>query len=180
MTPTARLLPPLPPLSVDQLTENALPDAWKDGQTTAYALSVGISAKMGHPVPWSVLRRAIDTALKSSWIELAPGSDSWPSEMMGAAKVLLRVPKGRDFAERERTEERSYPKGVRYADAAIEPNALQDLMDVLPAILKTAAGVPLAFRLQITLGDGREISPATVEEINKLLEEVGPELRLKG
>ena len=50
LTPAALLRAPLPPLSVDGFTQEALPDAWKDGQTTALALSLGLSTQIGQPV----------------------------------------------------------------------------------------------------------------------------------
>ena len=57
------------PLSVDGFTQEALPEAWKDGQTTALALSLGLSAQTGQPVPWTVLRDGIDGALKRAGLK---------------------------------------------------------------------------------------------------------------
>jgi hypothetical protein len=71
------------------------------------------------------------------------------------------------------------PKGVYTSSAPLEPSALQDLVDVLPEVVKAAAGVPLQFQLSVTLGDGQEVGTETVETINKLLEEVSGDLRLK-
>jgi hypothetical protein len=71
------------------------------------------------------------------------------------------------------------PKGVYTSAAALEPSALQDLVDVLPDVIKAAAGVPLQFQLSVTLGDGQVVGSETVESINKLLEEVSADLRLK-
>ena len=56
---------------------------------------------------------------------------------------------------------------------------MQDLIEVLPDIIKAAAGVPLQFKLSVTLGDGQELDSATVESINTLLERVSSSLRLK-
>jgi hypothetical protein len=52
------------------------------------------------------------------------------------------------------------------------------LVEVLPDLLKIAAGVPLQFRLSITLGDSQEVAVATVDTVNRLLGEVNTELRL--
>jgi hypothetical protein len=49
---------------------------------------------------------------------------------------------------------------TRPATATLEPSALQDLVEVLPDLLKIAAGVPLQLRLAVTLGDGQEIGPS--------------------
>ena len=50
---------------------------------------------------------------------------------------------------------------------------------MLPDVVKAAAGVPLQFQLHISLGDGQEVRSETIESINKLLEEVSSDLRLK-
>src|SRR5829696_318016 len=69
------------------------------------------------------------------------------------------------------------PKGVYTSSAALEPSALQDLVDVLPDVAKAAAGVPLQLQLCVTLGDGQEVGSETVESISKLLEDVNSDLR---
>jgi hypothetical protein len=59
------------------------------------------------------------------------------------------------------------------------PPALQDLVDALPDVLKAAAGIPITFRLKISIADGPNLGPAAIDAINKLLEGVSPDLRLK-
>ena len=55
-----------------------------------------------------------------------------------------------------------------------------DLVDALPEIVKAAAGVPLEFRLDVTVGDsGKDVDSDTVESVEKLLREVSPDLRLR-
>jgi hypothetical protein len=180
LTVAAQLRAPMPPLLVHRLMQDAVPDAWKDGQTTALALSVALSAETGHPIPWTVLRRAIDDAIKARWLELASGSGTWPCDVAGASAVMLKQPAAPGgMAEPPQGGYVPKPKGVFTSSAALEPSALQDLVDVLPDVVKAAAGVPLRFQLSVTLGDGREISTETVESINKLLEEVSSDLCLK-
>ncbi len=180
LTASARLLAPMPPLPVDQLMQDSLPGAWKDGQTTALALSVSLSTKTGNPIPWTVLRRAIDDAIKSRWIELAPGSGPWPCEMMGASAVTLKQPVTQGgMGEPPPGAFVPKPKGVYSSSAVLEPSALQDLVDVLPDVIKAAAGVPLQFQLHISLGDGQKVGSEMINSINKLLEEVSSDLRLK-
>jgi hypothetical protein len=172
LTAMARLYTPMPPLPVDRLMQDAMPDAWQDGQTSALALSVGLSAQSGHPIPWTVLRRAIDDAIASRWLELAPGSGPWPCDMTGAAMVVLRQPAAvREPLPGEYTPR---PKGIYACSAALEPSALQDLIDVLPEVIKTAAGIPLRFHLSVTLGDGQDVRSEIVASINELLEQVIP------
>ena len=179
LTPSAQLLVPLPPVSVDQLMPDAVPDAWKEGQATAYALSVALSAKVGRPLPWTVARRAIDDALKARWIEMASESLAWPCDMAGAAKASLRVPKARGFEEPKPGEQTPHPKGARYAEATLEPPVLHDLVDVLPDVLKAAAGIPLSFHVRISIADNPNLTPTTIDTISRLLEEVSSDLRLK-
>ena len=53
-------------------------------------------------------------------------------------------------------------------------------MDGLPEIVKAAAGVPLEFRLDVTLGNsGKEVASDVLESVDKLLGEVSPDLRLR-
>jgi hypothetical protein len=92
LTPSAQLRAPMTPLQVDQLMQDSIPEAWKDGQTTALALSVALSAKTGQPVPWTVLRRAIDDSIKARWIELATNSGPWPCEMAASSTWPTRPP----------------------------------------------------------------------------------------
>lgn len=180
LTASAQLRTPMPPLMVDQLTQNTVPEAWKDGQTNALALSAALSTKIGRPIPWSVLRNAIDDAIKARWIELDPSSSAWPCEMAAASTVTLRQPStAGGMEEPVKGGYIAKPKGVYTSTAALQPAALQDLVDVLPDVVKAAAGVPLQFQLQVTLGDGEEIASGKVEEINKLLESVSPDLRVR-
>jgi hypothetical protein len=92
LTAAAQLQAPMPPLAVHQLMQDALPEAWKEGQTTALALSVALSGQVGRPVPWSVMRQAIEDAIKSRWLETAPGSGAWPCDVAGASAVILKQP----------------------------------------------------------------------------------------
>jgi hypothetical protein len=178
LTATARLFRPMSPLPIDRLVQDAVPDAWKQETTTALALSIGLSSQIGQPVPWTVLRRAIDDAIRSRWLELAPSSSGWPCDMASAATLILKRPAG-GMEEREPGEYKPKPRGVYESSAVIEPSSLQDLVDVLPEIIKAAAGVPLQFRMSISLGDGQELAPETVEQVNGLLGDVNPDLRVR-
>ena len=173
LTATAALRAPMAPLPGQRLLADAVPDAWKSGETTALALSVALAGQENCPVPWTVMRRAIDDAIASRWLEIAPGSGTWPCDVSGAAAVTLRPPTG--FEPKSVSE-----TGAAYtSSAALEPASLQDLVDALPEIVKTAAGVPLEFRLEVTLGNGKDVASDTVESVSELLQEVNPDLRLK-
>jgi hypothetical protein len=109
---------------------------------------------------------------------MAPESVAWPCDMAAAPKALLRVPKA-GVSDPKPSEQPSYPKGARYAEAALEPLALQDLVDALPDVLKAAAGIPLTFRVHISIAETPNLGAATIDAINKLLEGDSPDLRLK-
>jgi hypothetical protein len=176
LTAGAQLRAPMSPIAIHQLMNDALPDAWKDGQTTALALSVALSAQHGRPVPWSIMRQAIDDAIKSRWLETAPGSGAWPCDVAGASAVMLKQPAA--VTEPPPGPYTPRPQGIYYASAALDASAFQDLVEVLPDLLKIAAGIPLQFHLSVTLGDGQEVSPETVGSVNQLLEQVSTDLRL--
>jgi hypothetical protein len=177
LTASAQLRAPMAPLMVDQLTQNNVPEAWKNGQTTALAVSAALSTKIGRPIPWSVLWNAIDDAVKARWIELT--SIAWPCEMAAASTVTMRQPSAAGMEEPVKGGYVSKPTGVYTATADLQPAALQDLVDILPDVVKAAAGILLQFQLQVTLGTGEEISAGKLEEINKLLESVNSELRMR-
>ena len=177
LTPGAQLRSPMLPIPVDRLSQNALPDAWKDGGTTALALSIALAAQNSNlSVPWSILRQAIDAAIAARWLELAPGSARWPCDIAGAAAVTLTQPAPGGAGEPLPGE--PPPAGVFRATATLEASAFQDLVEVLPDLIKIAAGVPLKFSLSVTLGDGQDVPLAAVNSVNRLLGEVSAELRL--
>ena len=174
LTPAATLRAPMEPLPVDRLMPDALPDAWKASETTVLALSLALAAQEGHPIPWTILHRAVDDLIASRWLETAPGSGQWPCELAGAATVTLRVPA--KFEPISVSEQ----KATYGASATLDPASLQDLVDVLPGIVKAAAGVPLEFRLDVKLGEsGKDVEAETVESVNALLKGVSPDLHLK-
>ena len=137
LTATATLRAPMAPLPVQRLLPDAIADAWVSGEANVLALAAALAVQEGHPVPWSVLRRAIDDAMTARWLEAVPGSGTWPCEVTAAATVKLRTP----------TTERvdvAIPAEAYKASAPLEPDALQDLVDALDEIVKASAGVRLA------------------------------------
>ena len=178
LTPAATLRAPLEPLPLQRLLKDAVPDAWKADEATVLALSVALANQEGNPVPWAVLRRAVDDAVASRWLETTPESGAWPCEVAAAGTVSLRPPAG--FDPTSVTPAVSTTTAGYGSSAVLDPAALQDLVDVLPEIVKAAAGLPLEFRLDVKLGAGvKEVESSTVESIDKLLHDVSPDLGLK-
>ena len=178
LTPAATLRAPLAPLPVQRLLKNAVPDAWNAGETTVLALSAALANQEERPVPWAVLRRAVDDAVAARWLEPSPGGGPWPCDAAGAGAVSLRPPAG--FDPTSVTPTVSTTTAGYGSSAVLDPAALQDLVDALPDIVKAAAGLPLQFRLDVTLGSGvKEVGSDTLETLDKLLREVDPDLGLK-
>ena len=125
------------------------------------------------------MRAAIDAAVESRWLEPAPDSGPWPCDAAGAAAVTLQPPAApgvpADLPANDRAMETT---GVYASSVALDPSHLQDLVEVLPDVVKAAAGVRLQFRLSVTVGDGGKVDADTVEALNALLREVAPDLRL--
>ncbi len=161
----AVLLPPPEGLTPHELVEEALPGAWRDGDTSGWALSQALSQARGEQVPWGLLREGIANAVVSRWLEVAEGSTSAGSE--NAAALKLR-----------RTTDAQTPEpspDVRVGAALLEANELQDLADRLPDLLSASAGCGLKFRVRVELG---EDAPAEARsELNELLREVSDDLK---
>jgi hypothetical protein len=65
LTDDAHLQTPAPAISPTDLLSAALPEAWSGDTTTALSLSVILSKRAGKTLPWTTIREAIDTALRS-------------------------------------------------------------------------------------------------------------------
>ena len=179
LTEAAELRAPLSPLSLDQLTEDAVPEAWTDGQTNALAVSAALAVKLGHQLPWSVFRRALDDAFASRWLERTPDSGPWPCDAVGAAAVTLIAPKRESVLKEDGEGIEGGAPGALIGSADLDPHELQDLVEVLPDVVAKAAGVSLKFYLRITLGDGADVPTEVRSSLNELLEGVNADLRLK-
>ena len=181
LTPAATLRAPLDPLPVQRLMPDAATDAWQDGEANVLALSVALAAQEGRSIPWTVLRRAVEDAIASRWLETTPASGAWPCDVGAAGAVSLRPPAGFDPTSVTSVT----PTGVKTAagygsSAVLDPTALQDLVDALPEIVKAAAGLPLEFRLDVTLGASvKDVETSTLASIDELLRGVSPDLGLK-
>lgn len=87
-----RLLPPPPAVRGADLAPGSLAEAWSGGETTAAKLWDALSERRGHRVPWVLVQAAITEALASRLVELATGSDPWPTAAEAAASIRLRTP----------------------------------------------------------------------------------------
>ena len=170
----AMLHPPPERFEVHELMVEAIPDAWKDGETNALAVATALSARRGMNLPWFTVQSAIEDGIRARWIELGDGGGAWPCDLAGARHVILRVPKG-DGNVKPPTPK---PQGLLTAEAVLEVNGIQDLADQVPNIAKAAVGHDLRFNVRVEFGGEIAPAPEAVEEINELLSQVSDELKL--
>ena len=175
LTASASLRRPLSDLPVDRFGPEALPGVWKDGRANLVAVMAALEAAEGHPLPWEVLRRGVENAVRAGWLALAPESGPWPCEVSAAQSVVLSAPS-------VRPEEPTSPG--RAAESlgpfATSADALQDLTEALPALVRAAAGTDLEFQVGLKLGkDGKPAPPETVEAVTKVLSGLHPDFAEK-
>ena len=174
--PTAVLRPPPEPIAVTELMAEEIPDAWNDGQTTAYAIVTALSAKREVTLPWSTVRKTIGDAIRTQWLELAAGSAPLDSDLSGAQGVLLQTPAAKPGGFRDNGGD--YQEGSLVAEATLEGHGIQDLAELVPKILEAAVGDPIEFKVRIQLGGEEEPDSAKVDKINELLSDVSEDLKL--
>jgi hypothetical protein len=170
--PSATLHSPPGYVTVQALTAESIPDAWKDGKTNALAIITALSAQRGKTLPWSTVQSAIDSGIRARWIELSPDSSPWPCDLAGAQHVVIQAPKPRQIAEGQKR------LGTLTAEAILEAHGIQDLADQIPGITGAAVGNDLKFSIRIEFGGDDVPDPAVVEAINSLLSAVSEDLKL--
>lgn len=182
LTEMAMLRPPPAAINVLELLPAALADAWNDSRTTGLAIAEALSRKTGQPLPWKIVRDAINGALRAHYLEVEGG---WPCEF-SAAQVALREKKAvPPKPGRPGTGETVSPPPqalFKIAEAELQIHELQDLAEVAPELLNLAASqTPLRFFVQIRLGDGQTAPlPELVEKIDTVLAQVREDWRMTG
>ncbi|MDE0183895.1 MAG: DUF499 domain-containing protein [Candidatus Poribacteria bacterium] len=171
----ATLRPPPAPIPVNELMEEATPQAWEDGKTTALALVTALSQKRGATLPWQTVRSAIDDAIRAKWLALRNDSAYWPCDLTGAQHVVLQVPQTRDPIPPIPPK----PAGLLVATADLEAHGIQDLADQIPDITDAAIGEDLKFNIRVEFGGETPPDPEAVEKINALLAEVSEDMKLE-
>ena len=170
LTANAHLQAPPAPIAPQELVAAAIPEAWKDNKANVSVVSDVISRQVGKPLPWIVVKSAIDAGIQARWFELSTDSGPWPCEFAGAQNVVIQAP--------EKAPPPPPPIGVVTAEAALEASGIQDLADHVDEIVMAAIGNNLRFSVRIELG-GQNAPPANVVgEINALLAKVSDDLQL--
>lgn len=163
------------------LPEN-LPDAWKDGASTALYIATALSMKAGKTLPWKTVRDAIGGALQARFLSMAEASGPWPCEYPAAQQVRLAITTAQVGPGGPVSVKKAIPANVLVASAELEPGEIMELGDVVPKLLEVRAksGVPVKFHLQIEVGDGKKTPPEDVaKQINTLLQNAKDGLSLK-
>lgn len=158
----AVLRTPPEPVAVQDMTEEAVPSAWKDGKTNGVALERALSHKLGEPLPWGLVREYIRAAIDSQWLETIEGRET--DNYVDAGQWQLGRPRV------EAGQGRPAEKLV-----ALNSDQLQDLVGQLPGLLDASAGCGLSFTVGVSL---RADTPAAVRtKVDGILEEVAPTLK---
>ena len=168
---SAQIQAPPAAIAPQQLVAAAIPDAWQDDQANVSVVSDALSGQFGKPLPWLILREAVDAGLQGRWFELSPDSGPWPCDLSGARNVVIKIPSKGPLPPP--------PGGVLTAEATLEANEIQDLADQVHAIILVAVGNNIKFNVRIELG-GEKAPPAdVVSSINALLAEVSNGLQFR-
>jgi len=165
------LRPPPPVIAPAETMPESLPQAWKDGATTALSLATALSQKAGRTLPWKTVRDAVEAALRARFVKQSSGPE-WPCSFEGARLVELQVG---DESGRTKEKEEEPQRNLAVARAELEPSELQDLADHMSELLqlRARANVPIRFHLRIELGDGNvKVAKATIAEFNELLRKI--------
>lgn len=182
LSPAATLRVPPTPISAASILPENLPGAWQNGATTAMAIATTLSQQAGRTLPWKTVRDVITGALSARFIALAEDSAAWPCDLAAANAVKLKVitaDAGGTAGGGTGGVIAGGPKpGVRVAAADFEPSQIQDLSDLIPALLeiKAKAKIGMKFHVRLEIGDG-STPPGedVVNDINTLLKELGDE-----
>ena len=152
-------------IEVREFLPEALPDAWKNGETNAAAIVRALSHAKGEAVPWGIVRDSLKAAVTSRWLETAGADTGVRDRYDSAGAWRLKLP------------DRQIDPPPRKAAAAVELDGtqIQDLAERVPDLLSASAGHGLSFHLRVSV-DGN--APASARaEVDRLLGEVSPRLK---
>jgi hypothetical protein len=170
LTDSAELLAPPAPLSLLALLPEQLPEAWRGGSLDGWSLAAALSQRAGRTLPWKTISAALESAFRSGLLDRTPDSGSWPCDYAGARSLKLTVAK-------EAPQPRQ-PLAPIAESTLLRADQLQDLVDILPNLLKAAAGYDLRFKVGVEISGKRPPDEAAKRALNTILEGVDPGLKI--
>jgi hypothetical protein len=186
LTPKASLRQPPPMIAAAEILPENLSDAWLEGQASALSIATALSQKFGQTMPWKTVKDVITASINARFTELDGTSGNWPCDYPAAQSIKIKVATAAagGFRDTARGSFGGAPGNSKclLAQTELEPSEIQDLGDIMPQLLeiKAKANVPIKFRVEIELGDGKESPPDDVAmQINKLLGELKDAFRLE-
>jgi len=174
LTTDARLLTPPLPIPPTDLRPEPLPGGWNGDTATGSTLFDALSQKVGKPLPWPLVKTALNAAFRTRMLERTVDSGPWPCDAAGAASVRVRLP-----GTVPPPPPPPPPPGVLRAEADLQTSQLQDLADQMGELKKLVVGYDLKLHLRIELGGARTPPADLVARINAVLEEVAKGLRFE-
>jgi hypothetical protein len=181
LTDDARLQERPQPVSAKDLLPPNLPEAWGSEITTARTILDALSTKAGNPLPWAIVRQAIEGAFAAHYLERTLDSGPWPCDLGGAPAVLVRLPVATLPPQPPTPAPTPTPpkSGNLTAAASLRAHQVQELAEQMPALTKAAVGLDISFYLGIEIGNSPALSEEVIEKINQVLQQVSEELKLR-
>ena len=153
---SAELRPPPQSIPPQELTPEALPGAWDNGETNGAAIVRALSQERGMAMPWGLVRDALTEAVRGRWIETVGGGGA-VADFDQAGGWLLRLP--------------TQPPPVReppIGSVELDAVQMQTLAESIPKLLDVTAGYNLRFRIGVALSeDAPESMQRQVAEVLK-------------
>jgi hypothetical protein len=188
LTPASTLCVPPAAIGVPEILPANLAGAWSDDQTNALAIAAALSQKAGKTLPWKTVKYVIDNSLQARFTQLAEESAPWPCDLPAAQTVKIKVAPtgtgggtGGGGTGGGGTGGGGTQPQVRMAAGDFEPSQIQDLGDLIPALLdiKAKSKVAMKFHVRLELGDGKtKPSDAVVQEVNGVLKDLDDRFRI--
>lgn len=187
LTPASMLCVPPAVINVAEILPANLSTAWSGEKTNALAIATALSQKAGKTLPWKAVKYVIDSSLHANFLQLAEESAPWPCDLPAAQTVKIKVaPPGPGGGTGGGTGGTGGTGGgtkpqLRVAEADFEPAQIQDLGDLIPALLEVKAKckVAMKFRVRLEMGDGKtKPSDQVVAEVNGILKELDDAFRV--
>lgn len=167
-------------ISAAEILPETLRDAWKKEEATALSIATALSQKLGRTLPWKTVSDVVSASINARFTQLDPKSGKWPCEYPSAQGIELKVsavsdPDGGYQNLRSDLRGANTNSNILVARSELKADQIQDLGDIIPKLLdiKNKAIIPMAFQVQIELGDG-ETQPddETIISINRILGDI--------